>query len=66
MLAELLRKSIHLSGLILPVIYFFLDKPPMLIVVGILTGHRDHRRIGKMVFSEFWGLLFPNLCAYAS
>ena len=38
MLAELLRKSIHFAGLILPVIYFFLDKPTMLIFVGVLTG----------------------------
>ena len=38
MLGELLRKSIHLSGLILPVIYFFLEKPTMLIFVGILVG----------------------------
>ncbi len=38
MIAELLRKSIHLSGLILPVIYLFFDKPAMLIFVGILTG----------------------------
>lgn len=38
MIGELLRKSIHLSGLLLPVIYFFFDKPTMLIFVGILTG----------------------------
>ena len=38
MIAELLRKSIHLSGLILPVIYLFLDKPTMLVLMGILTG----------------------------
>ena len=38
MIGELLRKSIHLAGLILPVIYFFLDKPTMLIFVGVLTG----------------------------
>ena len=38
MIGELLRKSIHLSGLALPVIYFFLDKPPMLVLMGILTG----------------------------
>ena len=38
MIGELLRKSIHLSGLILPIIYFFMDKPTMLIGVGILTG----------------------------
>ena len=39
MIAELLRKSIHVSGLILPVIYyFFLERPMMLVLMGILTG----------------------------
>lgn len=39
MIGELLRKSIHLSGFILPVIYYiFLDRPTMLVLVGILVG----------------------------
>ena len=38
MIGELLRKSIHLSGLVLPVIYLFLDRRPMLILMGGLTG----------------------------
>ena len=38
MKGELLRKSTHLAGLIIPVIYLLLDKPTMLILVGILTG----------------------------
>lgn len=38
MLTELLRKSIHLSGLILPIIYLFLNKPTMAVLMGILTG----------------------------
>ena len=38
MIAELRRKSIHLSGLALPVLYLFLDKPTMRILVGILVG----------------------------
>lgn len=58
MLAELLRKSIHLSGLILPVIYFFLDKSAMLIFVGVLTGIAIAVELIKWVSPSFGGFFF--------
>ena len=53
MIGELLRKSIHLSGLILPIIYFFVDKPTMLIGVGILTGIAIAVELMKWVSPRF-------------
>lgn len=64
MLAELLRKSIHLSGLVLPVIYLFLDKPTMLILIGALTGLALTVELIKWVsprFSEFFFKIFAAL-----
>ena len=64
MLAELLRKSIHLSGLVLPVIYFFLDKPTMLILIGVLTGLALTVELMKWLsprFSEFFFQIFAAL-----
>ena len=64
MLAELFRKSIHLSGLILPVIYLFLDKPTMLILMGILTGFALTVELMKWLssrFSEFFFQIFAFL-----
>ena len=61
MIAELLRKSIHLAGLILPVIYFFIDKPTMLIGVGILTGIAVTVELAKWIsprFSDFFFKIF--------
>ena len=58
MLGELLRKSIHLAGLVLPVIYFFLDKPTMLIFVGILTGVAITIELGKWLSSRFGDFFF--------
>ena len=65
MIAELLRKSIHLSGLILPVIYYiFLDKPTMLILMGILTGFALAVELVKWLsppFGEFFFRIFASL-----
>ena len=61
MIAELLRKSIHLSGLVLPVIYFFLDKPTMLVLMGILTGLALAVELVKWCsphFGEFFSRIF--------
>ncbi|MDE0014136.1 MAG: SEC59/DGK1/VTE5 family protein [Candidatus Poribacteria bacterium] len=62
MLGELLRKSIHLAGLILPVIYFFLDKPMMLIVMGVLTGIAVTVELVKW-FSPDFGKFFFQIFA---
>ena len=62
MIGELLRKSIHLSGLILPIIYFFMDKPTMLIGVGILTGIAIAVELMKWISPRF-GNLFSQIFA---
>ena len=64
MIAELLRKSIHLSGLILPVIYFFLDRPIMSVLMGILTGVALAVELVKWCspdFGEFFFKIFKPL-----
>jgi dolichol kinase len=64
MLGELLRKSIHLSGLVLPVIYLFLDKPAMLILIGVLTGLALTMELAKWLsprFGEFFFQIFASL-----
>ncbi|MCE2415870.1 phosphatidate cytidylyltransferase [Candidatus Poribacteria bacterium] len=58
MLAELLRKSIHLSGLVLPLIYLFLDRQTMLIFIGILTGLALAVELLKWFFPRFGELFF--------
>ena len=58
MIGELLRKSIHLFGLILPVIYFFIDKPTMLIGVGILTGIAVTIELVKWISPRFGDFFF--------
>ena len=64
MIAELLRKSIHLSGLVLPVIYLFLDKPIMSVLMGILTGFALAVELVKWYspdFGEFFSRIFKPL-----
>ena len=58
MLAELFRKSIHLSGLVLPVIYLFLDQRTMLIFIGILTGFALAVELLKWIFPRFGEFFF--------
>lgn len=58
MLAELFRKSIHLAGLVLPIIYIFLDKPSMLILIGVLTGLALAVEVMKWVSPRFGELFF--------
>ena len=64
MLAELFRKSIHLSGLILPVIYLFLDQQTMLILIGVLAGFAVTVELMKWLspsFGEFFFKMFAFL-----
>ncbi len=61
MFAELLRKSTHLSGLILPILYFFFDKPFMLIVVGSITFIAYSVEFGKRYFPKFSKYFFQYL-----
>ena len=57
-LRELLRKSIHLSGLTLPVIYLFLDKSTMLVLIGILTGFALAVELVKWLSPPFGDFFF--------
>ena len=57
-IGELLRKSIHLSGLTLPVIYLFLDKPTMLVITGILTGGALIVELVKWLSPDFGAFFF--------
>lgn len=58
MLDELRRKSIHLSGLILPIIYLFFEKPTMLIFIGTLTGIALTVELMKWLSRRFSDLFF--------
>ena len=58
MIGELLRKSIHLSGLTLPVIYIFLDKSTMLVLIGILAGLALAVELVKWLFPPFGDFFF--------
>ncbi len=58
MSTELRRKSIHFSGLILPIIYLWLDKPMILWLVGSLTGVALIVELGKSGSARFRALFF--------
>ena len=65
MIEELRRKSIHFSGLILPLVYYlFTDRPTMLLIVGILTGIALVIELAKELsvrFRTFFSRLFTPL-----
>ncbi len=61
MIGELMRKSIHLAGLTIPAIYLFLDKPTMLILVGLLTGFAFTVELMKWCSPRFADLFFRIL-----
>ena len=61
MRGELLRKSTHLAGLTIPVIYLFLDKPTMLILVGLLTGFAFAVELAKWCSQRFAAFFFRIL-----
>ena len=58
MIKELLRKSTHLSGLVLPILYIFLDKHDMLLIVGGITGIAIVVELLKWLYSPFGELFF--------
>ncbi len=61
MFAELLRKGTHLSGLIIPILYFFLDKPIMVIVGGSLFCIAIVVELAKRLFPTFSNYFFRYL-----
>ncbi len=62
---ELLRKSIHLCSLSIPVVYYFIPRSAALIILGIMTamalfldvGRYLSRSIGKLFYKIFGFLL---------
>ncbi len=58
MTEELGRKSIHLAGLILPVVYLFMDKSMILVFVGVLAGVAITVELGKWRSPHFSALFF--------
>lgn len=58
MIAELLRKTTHLAGFFLPLIYIILDKSTMLLIVGCLTGIAVAAEFLKWVSERFRELFF--------
>ncbi len=61
MSAELLRKSTHLLGLLIPILYFFLDKSLMLVIVGSLTCIALCVELAKWLFPPFRNLFYQYL-----
>lgn len=58
MIAELLRKTTHLAGFFLPLIYIILDKSTMLLIVGCLAGIAMVVEFLKWVSVRFRDLFF--------
>lgn len=58
MITELLRKTTHLAGLFLPLIYIVLEKSTMLIIVGCLAGIAVIVEFLKWVSVRFRALFF--------
>ena len=58
MITELLRKTTHLAGLFLPLIYIVLEKSTMLIVLGCLAGIAVIVEFLKWVSLRFRSLFF--------
>lgn len=61
MSSELLRKSTHLLGLLLPILYFFFDRSIMLVIVGSLTCIALCVELAKWLFPPFRNLFFRYL-----
>ncbi len=61
MLAELLRKTTHLSGLFLPILYFFFDKSKMLVIGGSLVCIAICVELAKRFFPTFSNYFFHYL-----
>ena len=58
MIGELLRKSIHLLGLTLPVIYLFFDKSTMLVFMGMLVAVAVIVEFVKWISPRFGAFFF--------
>ena len=58
MIKELLRKSTHISGLIIPIIYVFAQKSVMLLIVGSLAGIAITVELVKWLYPPFGELFF--------
>ncbi len=58
MIKELLRKSTHISGLIIPIIYHFMDKNAMLLIVGVIAGIAIVVELLKWLYPPFSELFF--------
>lgn len=56
MARELRRKSVHLLGLGIPIIYYFIDKPTAVLLVGLLVGIALFIELSKTLFPSFRGL----------
>lgn len=61
MFAELLRKTTHLAGLIFPILYVFVDKSFMQIIVGSLALFAVCVEIAKWLFPRFREMFFLYL-----
>ncbi len=61
MIKELLRKSTHISGLIIPIIYHFMDRNVMLIVMGGIAGIATAVELLKWLYPPFSELFFSFL-----
>ena len=58
MIKELLRKTTHLAGFFIPLIYIVLDKPKMIIIAGALVGIAVIVEFLKWVSESFRELFF--------
>ena len=59
MIKELLRKSTHISGLIIPIIYHFMDNNNvMLLIVGVMAGIAIVVELLKWLYPPFSELFF--------
>ena len=58
MTQELRRKSIHLFGLLVPIIYYFVEKPTALVIVGLLTVIALLTELLKTLLPPFRDLFF--------
>lgn len=56
MARELRRKSIHLLGLGIPIIYYFIGKPTALVFVGFFVSIALFVELSKTLFPSFRGL----------
>ncbi len=61
MIKELLRKSTHIAGLIIPIIYIFINKDVMLSIVAVFAGIALVVELLKWIYRPFRALFFRFL-----